>query len=111
MRFLADENLSRKLVNALRRYDASIDIVRVQDIGLLGADDASILDWAVNEDRSVITKDRATIPPLVDQLMTLDNPLSKICIIRQNSQLNDVLKTIEAIAKYSRPEDWQYPLR
>lgn len=111
MRFLADEHLSRKLINAIRRLDPSIDFVRVQDVGLLGANDARVLDWAVNENRTLITKDRATIPVLVENLIIAGNPVPPICIIRQDTHLKDLLETVHLIAKYSQHSDWQYPIR
>jgi hypothetical protein len=37
------------------------DIVRVQEVGLRGAEDPVILDWAANEGRVVLTHDAATM--------------------------------------------------
>jgi Domain of unknown function (DUF5615) len=39
-----------------------LDLVRVQDVGLSGADDPDILAWAAANDRIVLTHDRATMP-------------------------------------------------
>lgn len=49
MNFLADENLSRRFVNAIKRYNTIIHIVRVQEVGLLGMDDTAVLNWAVDK--------------------------------------------------------------
>jgi predicted nuclease of predicted toxin-antitoxin system len=43
IRFAADENLNRKLVTGLQRRTQRLDIVRVQDAGLRGADDPTVL--------------------------------------------------------------------
>ena len=37
-----------------------MDIVRVQDAGLGGADDPSVLEWAARENRVLLTYDAAT---------------------------------------------------
>jgi len=50
LRFLADENIESQLIAAIRR-DPAIDIVRVQDVGLSGAGDPAVLEWAAQEDR------------------------------------------------------------
>ncbi|MEH2182134.1 DUF5615 family PIN-like protein [Nostoc sp.] len=46
LKFLADENFDNTVVRRLFRRSPEIDIVRVQDLGLLGKDDPTILDWA-----------------------------------------------------------------
>jgi len=39
----ADENFNNDIVRGLLRQKPSLDIVRIQDIGLSGADDPTIL--------------------------------------------------------------------
>jgi hypothetical protein len=46
IRFLADENLNNDIVRGLLRRKADLDIVRVQDVGLSGTDDPTVLEWA-----------------------------------------------------------------
>jgi predicted nuclease of predicted toxin-antitoxin system len=46
MKFLADENLDNTILRGLLRRRSEIDIVRVQDVGLSGADDPTVLEWA-----------------------------------------------------------------
>ena len=46
LKLLADENFDNTIVRGLLRRDASIDIVRVQDVSLSGEDDSTILAWA-----------------------------------------------------------------
>jgi len=45
MRFLADENFNIDIVRGLLRRKTDLDIVRVQDVGLSGADDPTVLEW------------------------------------------------------------------
>jgi Domain of unknown function (DUF5615) len=42
-RFLADENFNNQIVRGILRQGSDIDIVRVQDAGLSGADDLAVL--------------------------------------------------------------------
>ena len=44
VRFLADENFNNQIVRGVLRQRPDIDIVRVQDVGLSGVDDPSILE-------------------------------------------------------------------
>lgn len=44
MKFLADENFDNNIIRSLLRRQPDIDVVRVQDVGLSGKDDPTILD-------------------------------------------------------------------
>ncbi len=58
---LVDENLDANILRGvLRRFDG-IDVVRVQDIGLTGADDPTVLAWAAEQGRILITHDVETV--------------------------------------------------
>lgn len=62
LRLLTDENFNGEIVRGLFRAQADLDVVRVQDVGLLQAEDPSILAWAAENKRVLLTHDRATIP-------------------------------------------------
>ena len=62
LRLLADENFNGDVVRGLLLRQPNLDIVCVQDVGLAGADDSDILAWAAENDRIVLTHDRATMP-------------------------------------------------
>jgi hypothetical protein len=58
---VADENFNNAIVRGLLRIKPNLDIVRVQDVGLFSADDLTVLEWAADEDRILLTHDVATI--------------------------------------------------
>ena len=58
LRLLADENLNNNIIRALRMREPELDILRVQDVGLAGQDDPTILAWAAAEQRLVVTPRR-----------------------------------------------------
>jgi len=57
MRLLSDENFNGAILRGLIRRLPKLDVVRVQDVGLRQTDDATILEWAANEDRILLTHD------------------------------------------------------
>ncbi len=61
LRFAADENPNGAIVRGLLRRNPVSDIVRVQDVGLMGADDLTVFKWAANQNRILLTQDVATI--------------------------------------------------
>jgi predicted nuclease of predicted toxin-antitoxin system len=61
LKFPADENFDNTIVRGLFRRNLKLDIVRVQDVGLSGKDDPSVLEWAAQEGRILLIHDVATI--------------------------------------------------
>jgi predicted nuclease of predicted toxin-antitoxin system len=53
--FLTDENFNGRIMRGVRRRRPDLDIVRVQDVGLSGADDPAVLEWAARFGRIVLT--------------------------------------------------------
>lgn len=61
IKFLADENFDNDVIRGLLRKEASMDILRVQDVGLYGANDEMVLAWAAENERVLLTHDVRTI--------------------------------------------------
>ena len=61
MRLAADENFNNNIVRGLIRRKPDVDIVRVQDVGLLGADDPAVLEWAALQGRLLVSHDVTTL--------------------------------------------------
>jgi hypothetical protein len=61
IRLLADENFNSDILRGLRRRIPSIDAPRIQDVGMRGADDEAVLEWAAGEGRLVLTHDVSTL--------------------------------------------------
>ena len=62
LRLLSDENFNCDIVRGLLLRDSKIDLIRIQDIGMQGSDDESVLAWAAENNRILLTHDRATMP-------------------------------------------------
>ncbi len=61
IRLASDENFNKAIVRGIMRRIPEVDIVRIQDAGLAGADDPTILEWAAQEGRVLLTHDVSTI--------------------------------------------------
>src|SRR5678815_3407927 len=56
-----DENFNQDIVRGLLRRQPALDLLRVQDAGLSGADDPTVLEWAASLGRVLISHDVATM--------------------------------------------------
>ena len=45
LKLLADENFNNHILRSLLLYKSDLDIVRVQDVGMSGANDEMVLEW------------------------------------------------------------------
>lgn len=61
LRLAADENFNGDIVRGLLRRNPKLDIVRVQDVGLSGVDDPSVLEWVADQGRILVTHDVSTL--------------------------------------------------
>lgn len=60
LRLLADENFNGDIIRGLLLRQPDLDLVRVQDVDLAGAEDPDVLAWAAENNRILLTHDRAT---------------------------------------------------
>ena len=54
LKLLADENFDNTILRGLLRRQPDIDIIRVQDTELYGANDPTVLAWAAQENRILL---------------------------------------------------------
>jgi predicted nuclease of predicted toxin-antitoxin system len=106
-RFLADENIDPDLVLGLIRVNAEIDIVRVQDVGLRSADDPTILEWAANEGRILLTHDISTVPDFAHKRVAQGLPMPGVFIINTALPMARVIDDISLGAEASEAAEWQ----
>jgi len=72
---LADENLDANIVRGILRRFRGIDIIRVQDVGLTGADDPTVLAWAAEQGRVLVTHDVETVTRYAFERVDADLPM------------------------------------
>jgi Domain of unknown function (DUF5615) len=94
LKLLADENLDNTIVRGLLRRRPSIDIVRVQDVGLSGVDDPTILGWAAEENRILLTHDVATITRFAYDRVAQGFPMPGVIEVSTNARVGQVIEDI-----------------
>ena len=90
IRFAADENLNDAITRGLRRRQPAIDIVRVQDAGLSGADDPTILQWAAEEGRVLLTHDVSTTTKYAYERLRNGQPMPGVFEVVRTSPIAGV---------------------
>jgi hypothetical protein len=109
--FLADENFHGAIVRGLLRRLPELDIVRVQDVGLSGADDPTVLEWAAQNRRILLTHDVVTITKYAYERMEADLPMPGVLEVNRALPMGEVIADILIYAEYSLAEEWEGQIR
>jgi hypothetical protein len=107
IRFLADENLNNDILRALRRRIANVDVLRVQDVGLIGAEDEAVLEWAAREKRVVLTHDVATLIGFAWARTHRGERHTGVIAIPQSLGMHEIIDDLILIAECSLEEEWE----
>lgn len=105
-RFLADENIDSDLVLGLKRRIGGIDIVRVQDVGLRGSDDPTILQWAAEEGRVLIGRDIKTVPPFAHERIARGLTMPGVLVLPPAVSMAVAIDDLSMIAGATDADEW-----
>jgi predicted nuclease of predicted toxin-antitoxin system len=106
LRLLADENLNGDILRGLRLRKPTLDIVRVQDEGLSAADDPAILRWAAENDRIVVTHDRATLPDFAYERIIAREAMPGIFVLSDRFPVGRAIEEILLLDECSDQREW-----
>jgi Domain of unknown function (DUF5615) len=94
MKFLADENFDNKIVRGILRRNPDIDIVTVRSVGLSGKDDPTVLAWAAQEKRILLTHDVATITHYAYERLATSQPMAGVIEVIFDTQIGKAIEDI-----------------
>jgi hypothetical protein len=106
LRFLADENIDQDLVLGLKRRICEIDIVRVQDVGLRTLDDPTILQWAAEEGRLLISRDIKTIPTFAYERVAAGLAMPGVLVRPPAVSMAVAIRDLSVIAGATQGHEW-----
>lgn len=106
LRLLADENFSGDIVRGLMLRQSDLDIVRVQDVGLAGADDVDVLAWAAENDRIVLTHDRATMSDCAYDRVAAGKGMVGVFILNDRFPIGQAIEEILLMVACSEQGEW-----
>jgi hypothetical protein len=107
LRLATDEHIDRALIRGLLSRQPSLDILRVQEAGLLGADDRDLLAWAAGEGRILITHDRNTIPGFPYERVRAGVIMAGVFVLDDRMPLGKAIEELLILAVCSEDEEWR----
>jgi predicted nuclease of predicted toxin-antitoxin system len=106
LRLLADENFNRDIVRGLVNRQAEMDIVRVQDVGLASAEDPAILEWAAENDRIVLTHDRATMKDYAGERLRAGEEMPGMLLFDPNFPVGAAIDELVMVCECCQQDEW-----
>lgn len=90
----------------LRRFTA-LDLVRVQDVNLIGKHDTEILAWAAEENRLILTHDFATMLDFAYSRVADNLKMPDVIAVPQNLPVGEAIEDISTLIQYSLENEWE----
>jgi hypothetical protein len=111
LRLAADENFNNDIVRGIVRRNPTVDIVRVQDAGLTGADDPTVLAWTAQAQRVLLTHDVETITHYAYERVRAGQPMPGVFEVSRTIPLGQAIEDILLIAECSLEGEWEGQVR
>lgn len=107
LRLIADENLNGDILRGLLLREPEMDIVRVQDVGLLGANDPAVLAWAAEHNRIVLTHDRTTMPDFAYERVAAGNRMPGLFMLDDRLATGLAIEEIMLLVACTEQDEWR----
>ena len=108
IRFQADNDLKRIIVDATLRHEPRIDFQTAQAARLDGLDDEAVLRLAASQSRILVSHDKRTMPKALASFVASGGTSPGVMlVISQNAPIRDVVEALILIWADDRADDWK----
>ena len=107
----ADEDFNNDIVRGAIRRQPQLDIVRVRDIGLSGADDATVLEWAAQQGRVLFTHDVSTMTRHAYERVLSGKRMPGVFEVSREVPMSLAIEDLLLIAECSLEGEWEGQVR
>jgi hypothetical protein len=107
----ADENFNNDIVRGLFRRKPDLNLVRVQDIGLSGADDPTVLEWTAREGRVLFTHDASTMTHHAYDRVRTGKRMPGIFEVNREVPIAQAIEDILLLEECSIEDEWEGQVR
>lgn len=111
IRVLVDEDFDNIILRGTIRRLPTLDVVRVQDVGLSGASDVEVLAWAAREGRVLFTHDVNTMKGHAYARIAASLPMPGVFAVPQSMPIRAAIEDIVLIAECSVDGEWEGQVR
>lgn len=107
LQLATDENFNGDIVRGLLFRLPDLNLVRVRDVGLEGAIDPVVLAWAAQNQRIVVTHDRATLPAFAFERVVAGEPMPGVFVINDRLPVGRAIEELALVTTCSEASEWE----
>jgi len=107
LRFLMDEDFDNDILRGLLRRLPELNIVRAQDVGLSGAKDPAVLEWAARDGRVLLTHDVTTMTAHASARVRNGQAMPGLFAVSQSIPIGKAIDEILVLAECSLEGEWE----
>ena len=108
IRFQADNDLKRIIVDATLRREPRIDFQSAQAARLDDLDDEAVLRLAVSQSRILVSHDKRTMPQAVASFIASGGQSPGVLlVIPQNAPMREVVEALILVWADNQAKDWE----
>jgi predicted nuclease of predicted toxin-antitoxin system len=104
---LSDENLNGDIIRGLFLRQPNLDLIRVQDVGLIEVEDPEILAWAAETQRIILTHDRATMPDFAYERIVRGEAMSGMFVINDRMPIRQAIDELLLLIDCTEQIEWK----
>lgn len=105
LRLLADENFDGRVHRGLLARIPELDVLRVQDAGFYGADDPTILAYAAEQERVLLTHDVSTMISFAGERLAAGQPMAGLVVVPQVAAPGRFIEALQELIETSEPSE------
>jgi hypothetical protein len=107
LRLASDENFNGDIVRGLFRRHPELELVRVQDVGLMQTPDPDILEWAASQERVLLSHDVSTVPPVAYQRISDGKAMPGVFIVPDRMPIGQAIDEILFLSSDVEASEWK----
>lgn len=107
MRLLFDENFNHRILRGLKLRQPSLDYEIAQRTEMQGSEDPTLLAWAAEQDRILITHDINTVPKYAYERVAAGQPLPGVIIVPEDMQIGEAIEELLIIIECSDQSEYE----
>ncbi len=109
--FLADENFNTDIVQGIRRRIPSLNIIRIQELGMAGWEDPAILEWVASNDRVVLTHDVGDMTKYAYDRIRAQVPMPGVVEVPDRLPVGRAIDDLVYLIGCSLDHEWENQVR
>ena len=104
---LADENFNQRILRGLKLRISKLNLIVAQSAGLCGASDPTLLAWAAEQGRVVLSHDRQTLPRYAYLRIRSRQPMPGVIVISDTTPVGEAVELLEIYLQCATVEEFQ----